>query len=262
MAEADTAAALAAEAPSTERHAALDEMVLDSGMPYGTSGELAELERHIGELLTETIEKAAERRDGADRRAVRHMQAFRIDYPREVAEIDDAVQASSEYRSLHARIRDDDLPRFEEAFQQYLREHTIQDLLGLMAMLEKNEEEIRRRVAVINGSLHNIDFNDGRYIELMPEPTPNVQIKEFRAELRACTEEVVGDEAEQSSEDRFLRVKLIIERFKGREGSTDSDRSWTRTVTDVRQWFVFIEGRYSRLQSIPIEERRRVGTAT
>jgi len=34
-------------------------------------------------------------------------------------------------------------------------------------------------------------------------------------------------------------VKSIVDRFKGREGSVDQDRAWTRRVTDVRQWFVF-----------------------
>ncbi len=34
-------------------------------------------------------------------------------------------------------------------------------------------------------------------------------------------------------------MKAIIDRFKGREGSTDQDRAWTRRVTDVRQWFIF-----------------------
>ena len=47
------------------------------------------------------------------------------------------------------------------------------------------------------------------------------------------------DASDQYSEERFLHVKRIIDRFKGREGSVDLDRNWTRRVTDVRQWFVF-----------------------
>ena len=38
---------------------------------------------------------------------------------------------------------------------------------------------------------------------------------------------------------KFLQVKKIIERFRGREGLTELDRRWTRKVTDVRQWFMF-----------------------
>ena len=34
-------------------------------------------------------------------------------------------------------------------------------------------------------------------------------------------------------------MRRIIERFRGREGSAEMDRRWTRKVTDVRNWFVF-----------------------
>ncbi|MFO7809131.1 SbcC/MukB-like Walker B domain-containing protein, partial [Guyparkeria sp.] len=46
-------------------------------------------------------------------------------------------------------------------------------------------------------------------------------------------------EEEQYTESRFLQVKAIVERFKGREGTTEIDRRWTTRVTDVRNWFVF-----------------------
>jgi uncharacterized protein YPO0396 len=75
---------------------------------------------------------------------------------------------------------------------------------------------------------------------VVPDRTPNTEIREFREELRACTDNVVGgDDSEQYSEERFLQVKRIIDRFKGREGTVDHDSNWTRRVTDVRQWFVF-----------------------
>ena len=63
-------------------------------------------------------------------------------------------------------------------------------------------------------------------------------IKTFRDDLRACTDEVLGGD-DQYSEQRFLRVKRLIERFRGREGQTDADRRWTQHVTDVRNWFGF-----------------------
>ncbi|MCY1364135.1 putative exonuclease SbcCD, C subunit [compost metagenome] len=34
-------------------------------------------------------------------------------------------------------------------------------------------------------------------------------------------------------------MRKIIERFRGREGSSEADRRWTRKVCDVRNWFVF-----------------------
>lgn len=65
-------------------------------------------------------------------------------------------------------------------------------------------------------------------------------MRDFQQDLRACTEgTLVGSGDEAYSEAKFLQVKKIIERFRGREGSTDLDERWIRKVTDVRKWFVF-----------------------
>jgi len=86
----------------------------------------------------------------------------------------------------------------------------------------------------------DVDYNTGRYIRLDAQPTPNTDIREFRHELRACTDNTLsGDDSDQYSEQKFLQVSRIIERFKGREGQTEADRSWSRRVTDVRNWFTF-----------------------
>jgi uncharacterized protein YPO0396 len=50
---------------------------------------------------------------------------------------------------------------------------------------------------------------------------------------------VSGEDSDQYSEQKFLQVSRIIERFRGREGLTEVDRRWTRSVTDVRNWYTF-----------------------
>ena len=48
-----------------------------------------------------------------------------------------------------------------------------------------------------------------------------------------------GEDSDHYSEQKFLQVSRIIERFRGREGLTEADRRWTRFVTDVRNWYTF-----------------------
>jgi len=50
---------------------------------------------------------------------------------------------------------------------------------------------------------------------------------------------VSGEDSDHYSEQKFLQVSRIIERFRGREGMTEADRRWTRFVTDVRNWYTF-----------------------
>ncbi|MEQ7124735.1 SbcC/MukB-like Walker B domain-containing protein [Actinopolymorpha sp. B11F2] len=190
--------------------------------------------------LTDQVESRRTRQSQAANRAVTKMSVFRQNHPLETADFDSSVLAADEYRDLHRRLDDDDLPRFEAEFKRYLNTNTIRDIASFQAQLNKQVELIKERIDTINESLVGIDYNPGRFIRLEHHPTPNTEIRDFRSELRACTDSTVaGDESDQYSEQKFLQVKRIIERFQGREGQTEADRAWSRQVTDVRNWFVF-----------------------
>jgi uncharacterized protein YPO0396 len=111
---------------------------------------------------------------------------------------------------------------------------------NFQSQLARERETIRERIAQINESLTQIDYNPGRYITLEDQKNSDADIREFQDELRACTEgALTGSEDAQYSEAKFLQVKRVIERFRGREEYSDLDRRWTAKVTDVRNWFVF-----------------------
>jgi uncharacterized protein YPO0396 len=185
--------------------------------------------------------------DAEDKRLVRvrdsiidAMRRYKNDWPVETGEVDVSVDAAGEYRAMLDRLRADDLPRFEQRFKELLNENTIREVANFQAQLNREREEIRVRIDTINGSLRQIDYNPNRYICLLAELAPDADVREFRESLRACTEgALTGSEDEQYSESKFLQVKAIIERFRGREGRTDLDQRWTRKVTDVRNWFLF-----------------------
>lgn len=167
------------------------------------------------------------------------METFRNDYPLETSEFDSSMHSVGEYRALRNRIAGDDLPRFESDFKTYLNTNTIRDIAGFQSQLNKQADLIKQRVETINRSLVDIDYNPGRFIRLEPHNTINTEIRDFRRDLRECTTGVLGEDSEQYSEKKFLQVKAIIERFRGRDGHTEADRNWTKRVTDVRNWFTF-----------------------
>lgn len=209
----------------------------------GSLLDLASTERAnttISAALTDEIEKVTRRQNLLGQRVLRQMSRFREAFPTEVAEFDDSLGSAGEFRELHQRVADDDLPRFETDFKTFLNQNTIRDIAGFIGQLNKQEQLIKERIDRINESLTSIDYNPGRYVRLVGDPTPNTDIRQFRTDLRACTDNVVGNRADdQYSEAKFLQVKALIERFKGREGTADTDKVWTRRVTDVRNWFVF-----------------------
>ncbi len=168
------------------------------------------------------------------------MRSYSTAYPLETQEVDVAVDAASEYRTMLKQLNADDLPRFEARFKELLNENTIREVANFQSQLARERETIKERITRINESLTQIDYNPGRYIVLEAQTAIDADIRDFQTELRACTEgALTGSDDAQYSEAKFLQVRRIIERFRGREGQSEMDRRWTTKVTDVRNWFVF-----------------------
>ena len=197
-------------------------------------------EREMRDWLQSRIDaedrKLARLRD----RIIDAMRSFSAAYPLETQEVDVSVEAAGDYRAWLLQLRADDIPRFEARFKELLNENTIREVANFQSQLARERETIKERIARINESLNQIDYNPGRYIVLEAQTAGDADIRDFQSELRACTEgTLTGSEDSQYSESKFLQVSRIIKRFRGREGQADLDRRWTAKVTDVRNWFVF-----------------------
>jgi uncharacterized protein YPO0396 len=197
-------------------------------------------ENAAGVTITDLVGRRSDRMNRLATTIVRAMGEFRRQYPVETNELSDSVESADGYRVLHKRLVNDDLPRFTQQFKIYLNQNTIRDIAGFQSQLNKQSELIKERIGTINSSLVGVDYNPGRYIRLEPLASPHTDIRDFRADLRACTDDAVsGEDSDQYSEQKFLQVSRIIERFRGREGMTDADQRWTKFVTDVRNWYTF-----------------------
>jgi uncharacterized protein YPO0396 len=197
-------------------------------------------ERELRDVLQARMDAEAKRLERLTEKIIKAMSAFKDAYKLETADFDANLEAAFEYRNLLDQLGRDDLPRFEARFKELLNVNTINEIANFNAQLVRERETIKERIARINESLAQIDYNPGRYILLESQLSPDAEIRDFQAELRACTEgALTGSDDAQYSEAKFLRVKTIIDRFRGREGLSDQDRRWTAKVTDVRNGFLF-----------------------
>ena len=189
--------------------------------------------------LQDKILDESESRDKLGQGVVRRMQAYCNRYPIETREIGPSIEAVDEYGAMRDKLVSDDLPRFEQRFKQLLNENTIREIAAFQSELRRQRDSILERIGSINASLRTINYNPGRYITLLSDKASDPDVEDFRRDLKACTEGTLATADEGYTEDKFLQVKRIIERLRGREGSVEMDRKWARKVTDVRAWFVF-----------------------
>jgi len=197
-------------------------------------------EQEVRQWLQARIDAEDKRLGRLTERIINAMRGFKEEFKAETVDMDVNLAALPEYERLLGALRANDLPRFEARFKELLNQNAINEIATFNGQLERERAKIRDRVAKINESLQAIDYNPGRYITLVATDSPDIEIREFRQSLRTCTEgTATGSDDEQYSERKFLQVKAIIDRFRGREGLADADKRWTAKVTDVRYWYQF-----------------------
>ncbi len=197
-------------------------------------------ERDMRERLQSQMDSEAKKVERLRDKIVNAMTAYNQDYPLETREVDVSIDAAADYRTMLAELESDGLPRFEARFKELLNENTIREIANFQSQLNQERQSIRERIEKINQSLQSINYNPGRFITLEADQNVDAEIRDFQQDLRACTEgTLTGTEDTEYSESKFLQVKRIIERFRGREGTAELDRRWTAKVTDVRNWFAF-----------------------
>ena len=104
-----------------------------------------------------------------------------------------------------------------------------------MAMFQSNllehEKIIRHRVDAVNGALRNIPYSDKTHVQIVAQPTRTHDIKQFRAQLKEC----LRGGLQPSHDERlhiFRQIRELIGKF-------EKDETWTRRVTDARNWLEF-----------------------
>jgi uncharacterized protein YPO0396 len=203
------------------------------------SSDCARAEADLTAQIHKRIERLTRELGGYGQSLVSHMTEVLRRWPELHADLDAHADSRGDFVALRDRVAGDDLPRFEAEFKEQLNKNAIQELAAFNNWLNRQASVIDERVDRINQALGAVPYNPGRYITLEKQTTSNQDVSQFRADLRNLTNDTLVSDGDQYSEQRFLDVKRIIERFRGRDGYTDSDKAWTRRVTDVRNWFVF-----------------------
>ncbi len=197
-------------------------------------------EQELRAWLQQKIDSKDRKIKMLEERIITAMNNYCRDYPAETQEVDVSIDAGDDFIAMLQALKADDLPRFEQRFKALLNENTIREIANFSSQLSREQQQIKQRIARINESLSGIEYNKGRYILLEAQNNTDRELHDFQQSLRACTEgSLTGSDDKLYAESKFLQVKQIIDRFKGRDGYVDIDKRWTQKVTDVRNWYSF-----------------------
>lgn len=142
------------------------------------------------------------------------------------------VRASSwvDYKTLHDKLKADDLPKYLEAFRYKLSTETLDQFATLNAKFNSDRRAIEERINQINEIMYEVDYNPNHYIRMVASDSKDLEIQKFRADLKACTRGSIGgwDYEEQelpaNSQDPNSSVDNQDQEYAQGEGSADGSQ--------------------------------------
>lgn len=180
--------------------------------------------------LNDRVQHLEEKRRKKETQMLDAMGKFHYSFPNDANELDKSLAALHEYQQILTQLQQEDLPRHETRFKEMLNRDTIRAMALFRSQLDKHEEEIGARIALINQSLFSLDYQVGTFIEIDRVSSSDVEIREFKQRLKQCVEHTLDDNL--YSEQKFEQVKSLIEQMR-------QDPKWTQKVVDVRFWHLF-----------------------
>jgi uncharacterized protein YPO0396 len=223
--------------------AAIEEMIVGEELRVPT---LPQVERTLRKALGQERESVGRKAQRYEKLLLLSMQRFIQPSPEileahptwtaETMDLQAQVAYFPEFERLFVRIKEDELPRYQGRFKEWLNERLIYDIANFKTALDNREKQIEESIETINTSLRSIRFNDTpeTFIQLTHARTRDTGIRDFKQMLREAMPDpgklAQGDEAELEAS--FLRIRRIIEELSANE-------NWRRKVTDVRNWLEF-----------------------
>lgn len=141
----------------------------------------------------------------------------------------------TEYNKYLQRLQQDNLPKYEKKFDEYLQE-TITNKIGDFRMFFENwSDAIRENIRVLNDALIELDFKSTpkTYIQLVFPDRISDDVKEFKRLLSNAIPNIKEmDNFDEGKRQHFEQhIEPLIHKLEKEE--------WRKKVMDVRGWFSY-----------------------
>ncbi len=160
------------------------------------------------------------------------------DWRSDVSQLPDSTHLEfiSEYQELLRKLVEENLPKYEKKFNEYLQE-TITNKVGDFRMFFENwSDSIRENIRLLNNSLKEIDFRSKgfkTYIQIIAPRKISEEVKIFRTMLDQAIPNIRElDATVDGRKNHFINHIEPLIRMMDRE-------DWRKQVMEVRSWYSY-----------------------
>jgi uncharacterized protein YPO0396 len=192
--------------------------------------EIKELEEERNELKNEGTAKVSAFKNPPEEIAVKY-KSWRSD----VNHLPTNIEYISDYQKKYVDLKEENLPRFETKFNNYLEETIINKVADFKFFFDKWSDDIKSNIEALNESLYEIDFKSSpkTYIQLVPQKKLADDVKEFVNLLHYAIPNY--EELSKSIDGKRIHFENNIEPLI----TQLENESWRTNVMEVRSWFEY-----------------------
>jgi uncharacterized protein YPO0396 len=166
-----------------------------------------ELERHATTQLQQQLTTLRATQSRLEKELVKAMSDAQREDRGALSEVGRELDDVPDYLARLKVLTEEALPDKQQRFQQYLTDSSDQGVSQLLATIEGEVERIEERLEDLNNTLRRVDFQRGRYLQLVANKVVHESLRTF---TRANTALASSRFVEDGGESQYKALQHII----------------------------------------------------
>ena len=175
---------------------------------------VVDVQKKMLDALNSAQQALARQLHEQERKTAQVMLEFLQQWPERRGDLFPEQEYRGDFIALLHRLENDDLPAFEARFLELLRSQTQNNLNRLLLQIQRATQAIRDGIEPINASLMAAEFEPDTHLQIEVRESQPAEAREFMAKLKEVVDGVLNDESTLASEERFLKLRAVIEMLK------------------------------------------------
>ena len=203
--------------------------LLPSALPALDCDQLDTQERKALADLRQHLERHSSQLAELHKDIIRQMARAQKEDRGALAEELQEVAALSAYLERLRVLEEEDLPAKRARFQDYLNAASDQGVSTLLSGIDAQVAEITERLDRLNDTLARVDFQQGRYLQLAPQPVVHPVLQDLHKTLAQLRSERLRDDGGQSHYRALQTMVALL-----REHATNRRTKAAQALLDAR----------------------------
>ncbi|MBL4761441.1 MAG: hypothetical protein JKY93_01925, partial [Gammaproteobacteria bacterium] len=170
--------------------------------------ELVEIEEGYAKKLQEQLDKLKTTQARLERELIKSMSDAQREDRGALAEVGRELEDVPQYLQRLKTLTEEALPEKRQRFKEYLNRSSDDGVTQLLMTIDSEVERIEEKLEDVNSTLRRVDFQSGRYLQLVSAKVIHESLRTFnKARAKLASARFVEDEGES----QYKALQHIVE---------------------------------------------------